>query len=827
MKTKFLTISLVVSCLINPWSEAASKGTRVLTPDDLFRLETIASVAISPDGEFVAYEVQRPVVASSTFGRERMWGDDRGDVWVASVTGKGSENITNGSADDSGFWAPAWSPNGNWLAMLSSRGGNVRVWVWEKSSRRLRMLSERGVNPWTDSLTWASNDRLVYAVLAPGQESPVIALDAMARQGAASGWNKQRDGQESTASALESGVPISLQDRPQEELRITDVSTGETQVPWRAIGFSTVRVSPDHHTIAFLEQIGVWRPTPRQQVTELDTEIYRIAVVNLEPPSPVRLMDGVIGVFAGSIEWSPDGRELAMVAYSKTPPAHQEQVFRCDVLKASCKPAADHALSLNLFARNRIRTPSYFWYGQNNLMIHGDPTDTAETSKEQREQRWWAIDTDGHLRDFFAGVRGMQERPNEVRPDPGRSGVVALIDGKVWRISEGGVLVQNFIGDANIRVTSIERPSLSENPDAAKLILDSRHSGQDEYYLLNLASGEILPLRKPYSDAQLAAFDGCKTFVFSANNSTGTYLWVMRNEYDGFTTVARTNQFLREIEPGKLLQIEYRSLEHEQLKAWVILPPSPKGGKPYPVIVWVYGGQTYGEEDPFLAAINNSHPLNLQLLAAHGYVVLMPSMPLEPYGEAGEPYFELMNGVFPALNKLIESGIADPNRVGVMGHSYGGYSVYGLITQTKRFKAAAALAGFSDLMSMYGEFDPAQRYTPFAHEDSFRMWQAETLFMGGPPWKDEQKYIRNSPISYVEKVATPVLIIQGDLDFIPLQQGEEFFTALYRQNKRAEFVRYWGEDHILNSPANIKDMWRRLYAWFDQFLQTGDAAVSR
>jgi dipeptidyl aminopeptidase/acylaminoacyl peptidase len=535
-------------------------------------------------------------------------------------------------------------------------------------------------------------------------------------------------------------------------------------------------------------------------------------------------MDGVVGVFVGSIDWSPDGRELSMVAYGKRP-AHQEQVFRCDVSKASCEPATDHALSLNLFARNRIRTPSYFWYGQNNLMIHGALTEAVETSNQ--EQKWWAIDCDGHLRDFFAGLRGGQETPDEVRPDPGRSGVVALIDGKMWRISESGVLVQNFIRDPNMRITSIERASFSETQDGAKLVLDSRHAGQDEYYLLNLASGEILSVRKPSSDAQLAAFDGCKTFVFTANNSTGTYLWAEQSGHDSFATVAETNQFLCEIEPGKLLQIEYRSLEYQPLKAWVILPPSPKEDKPHPVIVWVYGGETYGDDDPFLTAINNPHPLNLQLLAAHGYVVLMPSMPFAPYGEAGEPYFELMNGVLPALNKLIESGIADPNRVGVMGHSYGGYSVYGLITQTKRFKAAAALAGFSDLMSMYGEFDPTQRYTPFAHEDSFRMWQAETLFMGGPPWKDEQKYIRNSPIYYVERVATPVLIIQGDLDFVPLQQGEEFFTALYRQNKRAEFVRYWGEDHILNSPANIKDMWRRLYAWFDQFLQTRDASVSK
>ncbi len=63
-----------------------------------------------------------------------------------------------------------------------------------------------------------------------------------------------------------------------------------------------------------------------------------------------------------------------------------------------------------------------------------------------------------------------------------------------------------------------------------------------------------------------------------------------------------------------------------------------------------------------------------------------------------------------------------------------------------------------------------------------------------------------------------MLIIQGDMDYVPLQQGEQFFGALYRQGRRARFVRYWGEGHVFQSPANIRDMWEQIYAWFDEFL---------
>lgn len=173
---------------------------------------------------------------------------------------------------------------------------------------------------------------------------------------------------------------------------------------------------------------------------------------------------------------------------------------------------------------------------------------------------------------------------------------------------------------------------------------------------------------------------------------------------------------------------------------------------------------------------------------------------------------------------MIELGIADPDRLGVMGHSFGGYSTYSLITQRNRFKAAIAMAGFGDLASFYGVFDARRRYGANPHEDLFRMAISEggQILMGNPPWKDLGRYLRNSPYFYVDRVETPLLDIHGDLDFVSIQQAEQFFTALYRQNKRARFVRYWGESHVLNSPANIRHMWQQIYAWLDEFLKPGN-----
>jgi dipeptidyl aminopeptidase/acylaminoacyl peptidase len=106
------------------------------------------------------------------------------------------------------------------------------------------------------------------------------------------------------------------------------------------------------------------------------------------------------------------------------------------------------------------------------------------------------------------------------------------------------------------------------------------------------------------------------------------------------------------------------------------------------------------------------------------------------------------------------------------------------------------------------------------HRASSRIHDLELfgLRMGGPPWEKLDLYIRNSPIAHVHRVETPVLMAHGDLDFIGIQQAEEFFTGLYRLGKRARFVRYWGEAHGLALPQNQRDLLHRMFDWLDEHL---------
>lgn len=238
--------------------------------------------------------------------------------------------------------------------------------------------------------------------------------------------------------------------------------------------------------------------------------------------------------------------------------------------------------------------------------------------------------------------------------------------------------------------------------------------------------------------------------------------------------------------------------------------------------MWVYPGRILSSTVPEEMKVDYPFPfVNLQLFAAHGYAVIIPSMPI---GDA-PPRSQLLGSIIPALDGAIALGLVDPERVAIGGHSAGGYTTYSVVTQTDRFKAAIALAGLTNFISEYGIFSPEVRYSDEAPEDHYLGGGLETRFGGisigldAPPWQEPELYVDNSPVMHVDKVNTPILMVHGDLDMVPIQSAEQFFSGLYRLNKTAQFVRYWGEGHNITRPANVADLWQRSYAWLDRFLK--------
>ncbi len=268
---------------------------------------------------------------------------------------------------------------------------------------------------------------------------------------------------------------------------------------------------------------------------------------------------------------------------------------------------------------------------------------------------------------------------------------------------------------------------------------------------------------------------------------------------------------------GSARLIDWLSLDGERLQGSLLLPSGYRSGNRYPLLVWVYGGDQgsdYIGQFGLLPGV-----FNLQLFATRGYAVLFPDIPQH----LGTPMADLAKAVLPGINKVIEMGIADENRVGVLGHSYGGYSVLSLLVQSRRFKAAATIDGPGDLISFYGEMgEDGTAYGTGVVEGGQGL-------LGGSPWEFRDRYIENSPVFCFDRIDTPLLIVHGTADFeVAPFLSDEVFVDLRRLGKRVEYAKYFGEGHVPSdwSHADQSDFWNRILRWFHTYLTQPSPSLS-
>jgi dipeptidyl aminopeptidase/acylaminoacyl peptidase len=282
------------------------------------------------------------------------------------------------------------------------------------------------------------------------------------------------------------------------------------------------------------------------------------------------------------------------------------------------------------------------------------------------------------------------------------------------------------------------------------------------------------------------------------------------------------DHYLAGISWGRLLTIG--NAQHPDGLA--ILPPDYEPGRHYPVIEWVYPGYAVMRpETDYWTAPYLPEMYNLQLYAAQGYVVLIPSMPrrYEPDGHR-EPAAGAAADALKPLDALITMGVADPNRAGVFGQSFGGYGVATILTQTPRYKAGVAIAGLYDLSRVYndiGSIAPSWPGIGQEYSDNMDELESTAIHLGGPPYKASDVYARNSPQAFAGKINAPLLLIHGEFDIrSPVSDAAGLYTELWRRGKTARLVIYGGESHAVSqSPANVRNVFDETLTWFGRYLR--------
>jgi len=241
------------------------------------------------------------------------------------------------------------------------------------------------------------------------------------------------------------------------------------------------------------------------------------------------------------------------------------------------------------------------------------------------------------------------------------------------------------------------------------------------------------------------------------------------------------------------------------VEGWLMKPIGYQEGESYPLILSIHGGPSgmygYGFSSVFQVMANAGYAvLYVNPRGSHGYGNEFQEAVVDDWG--GKDFGDIMAGV----DRVIELGVADPDRMGVTGWSYGGFMTMWTVTHTDRFAAAVAGACVANQYSMYGTSDVGADFTDFS--------------VRARPWDNPEKLFDRSPINYIDNVTTPLLLLHGENDLrCPIGQSEEVFTALQKLGRTSVFVRYPGEPHGLRKPSNNIDRIERIISWFDHYVK--------
>ena len=390
----------------------------------------------------------------------------------------------------------------------------------------------------------------------------------------------------------------------------------------------------------------------------------------------------------------------------------------------------------------------------------------------------------------------------------------------LWKIDATGKLqAQNLtLGEGRKQMITFRRERLDEEEEAispnSELMLSAFHEINKNagYYL-----GDYKGLNVP------------KTLAFSANRYTGLkkaketqHYIVKRSTFEegedlyGFESnsfdlkkVTALNPQKANINWGTVELVDYLANDGVPLQGLLFKPENFDSNKKYPMIVYFYERNSdglYSSRNPAPSAST----INIPYFVSNEYLVFVPDIKYD----LGLPGPSAYNCIIPGVQVLLSRGYVDKENLAIQGQSWGGYQVAYLMTQTNLFKAAGAGAPVVNMTSAYGGIRWGTGMSRM-----FQYEQAQSR-IGGTLWEKPLYYLENSPLFFMDRVNTPVLIMHNDEDgAVPWYQGIEMFMALKRLGKPAWLLQYNKEDHNLVLRKNRKDLSIRLSQFFDHYLK--------
>jgi dipeptidyl aminopeptidase/acylaminoacyl peptidase len=672
----FLCVTLLAGAV------SAQQGKRPLSADDIYNLREVRDPQRSPDGKWVAYTVSRAI-------RDTDKNDT--DVWMVSWDGREQIQVTSTPEGES---SPRWSPDGRYLAFLSSRQGAKRAQVWLLNRAGGEAVKLTDVKGGVSDYAWSPDSRqLALVVNDPDPRDPDPEKEP----------EKRPDGTTKTPKPVvidryyfKADVDGYLRGE-RSHLYLFDVASKKADLLTPGTFDEEAPAwSPDGKRIAFLRRHG---EGDVDRAPNRDLFVMEACACG----SPTRLTS-TTAEEVGRPAWSPDGRFIAYLLGDEVKWSAYDQAQLMIISAAGGQPRPLTA-ALDRPVASPVWSP--------------DSASLTFVVADDRAQ--------------YVGMVRTSHAPGGPAENAGN--VVKLIGGR--------------------RV--VDRPS--GGSDGAYAVLASDATSVPEVHALE--NGKLRKLTHQ-NDEWLAG--------------------ILLGTTEDFTSISK---------------------DGTEVHGLIVKPPAYRTGGKYPTLLRIHGGPN-GQDA-------HSFSFERELFAANGYVVVAvnyrgsngrgSAFQKAIYADWGNKEVVDLLGAMDHVQKI---GLADPDRLGIGGWSYGGILTNYVIATDGRFKAGISGAGSSNQISMYGTDMYIQQYDNEL----------------GQPWKNQDLWLKVSyPFFHADRIRTPTLFMGGEKDFnVPLLGSEQMYQALRSLGVDTELVIYPNQNHGITTPSYKKDRLERYLAWYGKYL---------
>jgi dipeptidyl aminopeptidase/acylaminoacyl peptidase len=729
------------------------------------------------------------------------------DMWDETDTGLGRVQVfdLNARARElplslgeakAGYLAGPVSPGGRRMAIYRIIGHAVDLGVVDLQTGQARWL---GVTPRLQSLgramAWRSDDELIVTTRDSAAYDGWYGWGWAVQERLPRLWAATARG-DVGVSVVGSGRWLGLRPKfPDGEVVSLDLVNDQRRVLARG-DFVDLELAPGGATLALVSNGEDVQPDPGPAKTGSNARRRRLTLIDVASgrvSTPLAQQDLMLRLLA----WSPSGQRLLVFTrgFDETWSAGRYQTVSASGVVSSLaadrlRLAADATRFNGTLARGT-------WLGET-------PVVRAEVAGRSG---WWTVPASGPQE----LAKGQLAAADLVAA--GNGALVLRDQDRLWQVTTRSVRSWNRSTRLRLaRSVQAGDRGLYEPTPLSGVALESAGA-------LKSLSGQALPPLG--ADQTLPAFASSRGLrVDISKDDHGVEQVGVRFAKAPRQVLITVNQHLSAVDFVTPTAVPYKGIDGDALTAWLYLPAGAAAAARAPLVVIPYPGDPWATPPRIQAPPARTMIINAQILAAQGYAVLVPAM---PYRQAKDPSDGVADQILVAVDAAAAQAPVDPNHLALYGHSYGGWTVMTAATQSSRFGAIIAAAGSTNMISAYARQSPQAFAVPeFGFTVGSSAGWAETgqTRLGAPPWIDPDRYVRNSPIVHADRITAPVFMIFGDLDH-DVTQPQGMFTALYRQKKDAILAIYRGEEHVPQSPGNVRDVHDRIFRFLRETIGPG------